>query len=140
MRLIVDASVAIKWVVDESDRAAAREFVSDEHDLMAPDFLLVEASNILWKKFTRNQIDQAQARRALEELTATFDEFLPARELVDQALSLSIVLGHPAYDCMYVAAAEQHDGMLLTADNGLAKSLQGTPHSQRVMSIGSVAR
>lgn len=139
MRLIVDASVAIKWVVDEIDRAAAREFVSDTHELLAPDFLLVEASNILWKKFTRNQIDQSQARRALEELTATFDEFLPTRELVDQALSLSVVLSHPAYDCMYVAAAEQRDGMLLTADTGLVKALQGTPHFQRVISIGSAA-
>jgi predicted nucleic acid-binding protein len=139
VRLIVDASVAIKWVVDESDREAAREFVSDTHELMAPDFLLVEASNILWKKVTRDQIDQSQARRALEELTATFDEFLPTAQLAPQALSLSIALGHPAYDCMYVAAAEQHDGILLTADNGLARALQGTHHFQRVISIGSAA-
>jgi predicted nucleic acid-binding protein len=139
VRLIVDASVAIKWVVDETDRAAAREFVFDTHELLAPEFLLVEASNILWKKVTRNQIDQSQARRALEELTATFDEFPPTAQLAPQALSLSIALGHPAYDCMYVAASEQHDGMLLTADTRLVKALQGTPFFPRVISIGSAA-
>lgn len=139
MRLIVDASVAIKWVVQESDRDAARAYVSDAHELLAPDFLLVEASNILWKKFTRNQIDQSQARRALKELSVTFDEFLQTRDLVDQALSLSVRLGHPAYDCMYVAASEQHDGILLTADTGLVSALKGTPHFQRVISIGSAA-
>ncbi len=46
--LVVDASVVIKWVIEETgtqDALALRR-----HRLLAPDLLIPECANILWKK------------------------------------------------------------------------------------------
>ena len=45
-RLVVDASVAIKWVVEEEGSEAAAGLL-DGPGLMAPDLLMPECANIL---------------------------------------------------------------------------------------------
>ncbi len=49
MTLVIDASVALKWVIDEDDSEAAQELVSD-HALAAPELLLIECANVLWTR------------------------------------------------------------------------------------------
>ena len=45
---VVDASVAVKWVVREQHSGDARSLAGAR--LEAPDLLLVECANIIWKK------------------------------------------------------------------------------------------
>lgn len=47
MSLVVDASVALKWVLDEEGRPAARALLLGNEPLHAPDFLILECANIL---------------------------------------------------------------------------------------------
>jgi antitoxin FitA len=47
---VVDASVVIKWFVDEVHAEAARRLPEDQYELFAPDLLWLEYGNILWKK------------------------------------------------------------------------------------------
>ena len=42
MNLIIDASVAVKWLVDEPRRDQARDVLGRDMDLIAPDLILVE--------------------------------------------------------------------------------------------------
>ena len=48
MRLVVDASVALKWFLDEPDSGLARGLITGGDELVAPGFLLLEAGNSLW--------------------------------------------------------------------------------------------
>jgi len=47
--LVVDAGVVVKWYIPESgsDRAAA--LLETDRRLIAPDLLLAEVANVLWK-------------------------------------------------------------------------------------------
>jgi predicted nucleic acid-binding protein len=49
MTLVVDTSVALKWFIEEAGRAQAVQML-DVADRHAPDLLLVEVANVVWKR------------------------------------------------------------------------------------------
>ncbi|RYG86114.1 MAG: PIN domain-containing protein [Alphaproteobacteria bacterium] len=117
MIFVVDASVAIKWAVDEVGRDAARQLVLEGHVLVAPDFLLLEVANIVWKKVRLRELDAVQALAVIAEIQLPISRFLPSAPLTLRALKLALELDHPAYDCLYLAAAETAGGAVVTADS-----------------------
>jgi len=116
---VVDASVALKWVIPEvlSDRAA--RLLDDGDALVAPEMLLVEVANALWRKLTRREITGREADRALELLSESGLDLTPATPLVGRALDLARMLQHPVYDCVYLALAERERATLVSADTRL---------------------
>jgi predicted nucleic acid-binding protein len=59
---VVDASIVIKWFVDEVHAEAARRWQEDQYELSAPDLLWLECGNILWKKVRRRELTPDEAR------------------------------------------------------------------------------
>ena len=112
--LIVDASVAIKWVVTEPHSESAAALIDEE--LAAPELWLPEVANALWARHARGLLSGEEARFCLRELLAAPVEALPMVDLVPLALDAAIALKHPAYDCCYLAAAKVRDCALVTAD------------------------
>jgi predicted nucleic acid-binding protein len=47
--------------------------------------------------------------------------------LAGRALEIAAELRHPAYDCFYLALAEERSAKLITADRRLISGLAGTP-------------
>jgi predicted nucleic acid-binding protein len=113
--VVVDASVAIKWVVEErgSDLAAR---LLDGRPLHAPPLLLIEAANALWVMTRRGSIDGAGAADALEHLRRAPFAALPDVDLTPRALQIAQALGHPVYDCIYLALALVREVPVVTAD------------------------
>lgn len=124
MTLVVDASVAIKLVCREHDTDKARELLSIPDALIAPDFLLVEAASVLWKKVKRSELLELHAERHLGDLPIFFQALLPTRDLMPLALSLAFRLRHSVYDCIYAALAVRERVALVTADEGLAVAME----------------
>lgn len=124
-RLIVDASVAIKWVVDEVDSAVAVALL-DRFPMAAPDLLVAECANILWKKARRGELSADEAVTAARILQHADLEILPTRHLMDQATQLAIDLDHAAYDCVYLVLAMHNGWQLVTADDQLRRKLAQT--------------
>jgi hypothetical protein len=58
--IVVDASVALKWVIEEDGSRAARELLLGEL-LAAPNLVIVECANVLWVKARRGQINRELA-------------------------------------------------------------------------------
>jgi predicted nucleic acid-binding protein len=132
MSLVIDASVALKWVLDEADSKAADGLLDET--LIAPSLWLVEAANALWRRSLRGEISQsgAQAR-----LTTLFDAPVTTLALEDDlptALELAAQLRHPVYDCLYLAAALRHDVQVVTADGRfLAATAAAYPQRVRML-------
>ena len=120
MRFAVDASVVVKWCVSENHSEAARLLLGHRLERHAPDFLLVEFANTIWKKARRGEIaDPAPYLGEIPELEEAIDLY-PSGELVERAARLAVDLGHPVYDCLYLACAEATRSVLITADRRLA--------------------
>ncbi len=112
--VVVDASVAIKWVVDETGSAAAAALL-DGRTLHAPALLFVEAANAFWVMARRGAISRAGAADALDLLRRA-PLVAPNEDLVPEALRLAQMLDHPVYDCVYLALALVREIPVVTAD------------------------
>ena len=125
MTIVFDASVALKWVLDEEGREAADALLDEE--LTAPSLWLVEAANALWKRSRRGEISPGEARDRLAELfnapvaTTRIEDDLPA------AAELASVLGHPVYDCLYLAAGIREQSWVVTADRRFHAAVEASP-------------
>lgn len=126
MTLVIDASVACKWFVAEplSDRAEA--LLNDGEALIAPDLIVPEVCNVAWLKLRRGEITSDQASAMVDSLPEMIDELMPSAQLAARALAIASTLGHPAYDCFYLALAELRDARLVTADRRLRSRLMTT--------------
>jgi predicted nucleic acid-binding protein len=120
---VVDASVAIKWVVPEAGTPHALDLL-ENNDVAAPDLIIAECANILWKKVRRAELTLLEARfaaRLIEGSDLHLREMLP---LFEQSIELSVALDHPAYDCIYLALALREDIQFVTADESLVRKLR----------------
>ena len=111
---VIDASVAIKWVIDEPGTDQA--LLLRRHSLAAPDLLVPECANILWKKFRRRELSEDEANLAERLLQRSDIRLEPMRSLWEAMTSLALALDHPAYDCAYLALAQALSCPLVTAD------------------------
>lgn len=130
--LVIDASVLVKLVVDEGDRNAVLECVG-ENSLAAPAYCRVEVANILWKKRRLGHVGREQAERALEVVERRAVRLIDDGRLLPAALSLAMLIDHPVYDCLYLAAAWQASAPLLTADRRLHEGARRTGVAARLV-------
>ena len=94
MKLIVDASVAVKWWFTERNTAESQQLLSHRFVLYAPGLLLTEAANVIWKK-ARSK-DTADPQPYLEELTCLSSVVVlcPSTDLVAHALDVGLAIHH----------------------------------------------
>lgn len=121
--LIIDASIAIKWVVEEEGTEEALK-LRGRYKFAAPDLLVAECANILWKKVQRNELAPDEAQLAARLLQRADIELISMRGLLEEAAMLAILLGHPAYDCIYLALAKQRQCHFVTADERFRRVIQ----------------
>lgn len=111
--MIIDASVAIKWLVQEDKSELADQLLVRE-PLCAPDLLGPEIANVVWKKWRRGEL--AGVPPSFGDVMQSFDHVEPSAGLMKRAAEIALELDHPAYDCFYLALAEALDDILVTLD------------------------
>src|ERR1700761_3394060 len=99
MTLVVDAGVAVKWVLDEPGTERAIALRDSDRDLIAPSLVRAEIGSALWRAALRGDITASEALHALNAAAAHYSCTTPLAELADDALELAIALRHPIYDC-----------------------------------------
>jgi predicted nucleic acid-binding protein len=120
--IVIDASVAIKWIVEEEDSDLARRLA--QRDLLAPELLHLECLSAIWRRIVRRQLTPGEAPVLLRLLEAIPIRLLAIDEHLDEVLRLSVLLTHPVYDCAYLALALLNRTRVVTADRRFAKAVR----------------
>lgn len=118
-RLVVDASVAIKWYLPEIHSEDALRLIEEERELLVPDLVWSEVGNILWKKWQKDQLDGRDVLSILQDFGRLGLIFHPSEKLAATAWSLATRLRRSFYDSLYLALAESQACPLVTADRRL---------------------
>lgn len=113
--IVIDASVAVKWIVREAHHERALDVLDQEWERIAPDLILPEVANVLRKKLKNREISQDQIPIGLESISVAIPRLVPSSELANDAMALSLELDHSVYDCFYLACALGR-GVLLSSD------------------------
>lgn len=134
-RAVVDSGVCVKWLIKEEHSEKAIGLLSSNLELVAPDIVLVQAANVLWKTAKRGLLTPQQAEARLTDLPSFFGRLLPMFDLAPEALALGMAINVPIYDCVYVVASRRAGASLVTADSKLMANLAGTSDHSSVIHI-----
>ena len=132
-RFVVDSSVVIKWSVPEVHSADALRYLDPALERDAPELLLAEVSNILWKKVGRGDLTRDEAERIASDVAQADVTIHPMGPLFGRALQIALDTGRSAYDCTYLALAELLACQAVTADRRLYNALQGGPYAGLIL-------
>jgi len=140
--IVVDASLAAKWILVEadSDRAAA---LLEEHRrrMLAPDLIAVEVAGSFVRRANSDKSLGQTMRRAMEQWSGLlYSDMLQLRrssvEQVGRAATLAIDIGHPLKDCLYLVLAIDANCPLVTCDSKFAEKAR--PRYSDIRLLGDV--
>lgn len=126
---VVDASVALKWFVDEPDSSSAIALrdahLHGEARLVAPDLIIAEVANVLLRnaRFTSHEIERILA--TLYDLQ--LELVAPTLELTHTVIRLATHYRLTFYDALYVGLAQELGMDLITADRRLHHRVSHLP-------------
>ena len=138
MRLVVDASVAVKWFVEEEYSAQAGRLLERSHELYAPRLLASELGNVLWRKARTGEMERSRVGALAAAIPQMAVYWMEDEEVCTDAVRLSLSLGRSVYDCLYLALAHRLGATLVTADVRFANALAGTEHGGAVVTLDSL--
>lgn len=139
-RLVVDASVAVKWLLPEDGSDQAIGLIEAGYELYAPDLLFSEIGNVLWKRSRASTIAESAPQTLMTEFLGIRLHRVDGRDLANEALEIACRHGRSFYDSLYLALAQAIDGTLVTADTRFANALSATPHAARIATLGDFSQ
>lgn len=120
MKYVLDASVAVKWVLPEADSAKAIALRDDYrkgiHDLVAPDTFKVEVAHALTRAERRKILQQGEAISRMVLLMHSRPRMCSFSSLLPRGMEISSQRQIGVYDCLYVALAEREQCKVVTSD------------------------
>lgn len=135
--IVVDASVAVKWFVPEQDSDKAEQLLFSREKLLAPKIMRIEVAAAITRLARTKSISPAMVgillqdwQRSLHDETVTLE---PTQYDFHNGTQLSLDLGHPLQDCLYLAAAHRLETRLLTADNKFFKKAIAAGHDIKLL-------
>jgi predicted nucleic acid-binding protein len=119
--VVVDASVAVKWILNEQWTTEAtvllRTWTREGVNIVVPAWFMCEVSNVLYQRLHNQEIRLVDAQDNLRDLirVVTLSAFDPS--LAPKAMELAQTFALPkTYDCLYLALSERIGCELWTAD------------------------
>jgi predicted nucleic acid-binding protein len=136
-QVVVDASVAVKWVLREEHDATARRLLSNRR-LLAPHLLWAEVGNTLWKRHRRRESSVEEVLRMIADVRRLPVTTFAHWPLLPAALDLAIALDQTVYDCLYLALAETRSSVMVTADRRFHAAVGDSIWADRIVWIEDV--
>ena len=132
--IVVDASVAAKWLLTDEEHAAKAGLLRDhlyqgQVALAAPNFILLEVASAISvaSRGQQPRLRQDEGREAIERFFALGLELFADGPLILPALALSERYGCSVYDALYLALAQQLSLQLVTADRRFYRRVRQLP-------------
>ncbi len=120
MTLVVDASIVVAGLAEDTLQGAWAERILASDDLAAPHLMPVEAAHVLRRALLAGRLSTELASLAHQDLlalrVALFDYALVAERVWELRSNIT------AYDACYVALAEKLEAPLATFDRRLARA------------------
>lgn len=135
MVVVVDASVAAKWLIAEADSEIAAMLLDGSFDLHAPRLLASEIGDMLWRQARKGSIDDYEAARLAAALLNMPVQWRDDERTCVEAVRIAVELGHPAYDCMYLALALLIGAKVVTADKRFVSAVASTTYGPIVVPL-----
>lgn len=133
--VVIDASVAVKWVFDEPNSDAAHRLLRDCEFLHAPAHWLAEAATALWAKSALHRVlSRSESLARIEFLAGLPVRVAPLHEIIVRAGDMAHELTLTVYDTLYLALAERLGLTCVTADRKLFDC------AARVPALGALVR
>ena len=136
--LVVDASVALKWVLPEDDSDLAERLLDWKGWLHAPAFIFIEMANALWYQMRSGKLSAAEAAGCMADLRQAPLVIWDGEEPLPSTLEWARTLDHAVYDCAYLALALHLDGAYVTADQRFWRKAQRPELNHRVLSLAEL--
>jgi predicted nucleic acid-binding protein len=125
----LDASVAAKWFNNETltDKAiqVRDAFVQGKIRLVAPEHLLYEVGNAIWKNKALPPQDAITAIKSLADLEIELIHLTPG--LAGGAMNIARTYSLTFYDAAYVMLANRFSAPLISADGLILSKIRGVP-------------
>ena len=135
MKLIVDASVVVKWFVEEEGQAEALAILERGDECFAPDLVLVEVAGALDKKLKAGTVTRDQVDNAISAVQAHMT-MVAGSKLIESALDFASELNHPVADCLYLACGLELGAILATADSQFLVKARSRGYGGLVRQLG----
>lgn len=136
---VVDASLAVKWYVPEVHADKAQLMLDGTRQLCAPELILPEFGNIIWKKVRLGEFDQARGRNIVQSFLAVPLEKYPGAILLEPAYELAVKTKQTVYDCIYLALAVALDCQFATADEKFYGVLATTKLANHLLWVENIS-
>lgn len=121
-KVVIDASVAVKWFLEEdySNKATAlrADYLDSAVDIVVPDLLPYEVLNALKYSGDFGKLELEKVAEILENYQLARLP-IPGKEAVAAAYEYGITI----YDAAYVAVAKKEDAAFYTADRKLLEKI-----------------
>jgi predicted nucleic acid-binding protein len=124
--LVIDASVALKWIVPEEMSDIAKDIYGIGYHLVAPRLVTTEVANALSRKVVQGSLTHKEAKYHFSTLRVLLPDLIEIDSLIEPALENACALKHPIYDLIYFETARRLDAQLVTADRRFVTKLAGT--------------
>ena len=122
MKVVLDANCAIEIALNKPEGDRLKAMLDKSEQVLAPDLLIPEFVNALWKYHQFNQLSLSVCDQAMDLLPVLVEMFVPSQELYRDAFALSRARQtRAAYDMFYLALALREGAILLTLDTTLKK-------------------
>ena len=141
-RLVLDASVALKWYIEENDTREAiqlKDRIFKEPALVAvPELFFVESANVVWKKCAlRGELSKIDAQEIFRAVSKLPFQTVPDQEVLSGALRIALKHSISVYDAVYLETAMKLDARFVTADYALVEKLKSSKLSESMIPLKS---
>ncbi len=140
--LVLDTSVAVKFYLPEDLRDEALSILASveagETRLLAPGTIQPEFFNAMWQQHRRGDLSFDEVSEFWSEFADTTIDLYAPESLMSRAVEITSSTGAIIYDALFLALAEYTSSIVVTADDKLLKTLEGTPFAEHARYLGRV--
>jgi len=139
-KLVIDASVAVKWFLKEQWSSESLCLLDRAFDLCAPDHMIAEMGNVVWKYHQRGELTDLEAGIRAEHISRVGIRLVPSVDLIEGAMRVASEFSMALYDALYVELAVSEGIQLVTTDDHMIRKLEGSRHRSTIVHLRDLGR